>query len=197
MRGSTPDGSMGRPQDSISAGPLRLRLEGCLIRSWRAADAASLARHANDREIWLNLRDRFPHPYTSADAEQWVRFAPAQQPEVNFAIEVEGEAVGGIGLVLGEDVERVSAEIGYWLGRAFWGRGIATEALRTLTVHAFGAFHLTRVFALPYARNAASLRVLEKAGYRREGVLRRSAVKDGQLLDQVLYAITDLEVEAR
>jgi RimJ/RimL family protein N-acetyltransferase len=108
-------------------------------------------------------------------------------PECNFAMAVEGLAVGGIGLHLQGDVERVSAEIGYWLGESFWGRGIATEALGAVTRYGIETYHLTRVFALPFAHNTASCRVLEKAGYRLEGRLRRSAIKDGQIVDQLQY----------
>jgi RimJ/RimL family protein N-acetyltransferase len=147
--------------------------------------------------VWLNLRDRFPHPYTRPDAESWVRFAAGATPETNFAIAVDGQAVGGIGLVLHDDVERCSAEIGYWLGRAFWGRGLATAAVRGLTGHAFAAHTLTRVYALPFADNAASIRVLEKAGYQLEGRLRRAAVKDGRVRDQAVYAITDEDLRLR
>jgi RimJ/RimL family protein N-acetyltransferase len=177
--------------------PLRLDCGPCVIRSWRPGDEDALARHANDRGVWLNLRDRFPHPYTRSDAEQWVRFASGRTPETAFAIAVEDQAVGGIGLELHDDVERCAAEIGYWLGRTFWGRGLATAAVRGLTAHAFEAHGLTRVYALPFADNAASARVLEKAGYRLEGRLRRSAVKDGRVRDQLLYAITDEDLRAR
>lgn len=165
----------------------------CILRPWRAGDEVSLVRHADNREVWLNLRDRFPHPYTPADAEAWVRIATARRPQTNLAISVDGEAVGGVSLMLHDDVERLSAEIGYWLGEAFWGRGIMSAAVRASTEYAFSTFRLTRVYALPFARNAASLRVLEKAGYTREGVLRRSVVKDGEILDQVVFAVTDLD----
>jgi RimJ/RimL family protein N-acetyltransferase len=163
----------------------------CVVRSWRCGDEDSLARHADDPGVWLNLRDRFPHPYTRADAEHWVRFASGQTPETAFAIDLGGQAVGGIGVELHGDIERCSAEVGYWLGRAFWGRGLATAAVRGLTAHALGTYSLTRVYALPFADNPASLRVLEKAGFRLEGRLRRSAVKDGVVRDQLLYAVTD------
>lgn len=165
----------------------------CRLRPWRIGDEPSLVLHANNREIWLNLRDRFPHPYTSADAEAWVQIATSRTPQTNFAIDVLGEAVGGVSLMLHDDVERISAEIGYWLGVHFWGRGIMSAAVRGATQYAFDTFELTRVYALPYARNEASLRVLEKAGYQREGRLRRSAIKDNVVLDQVLYATTDLD----
>jgi ribosomal-protein-alanine N-acetyltransferase len=171
--------------------PLHLDCGRCVVRSWRPGDEDSLARHANDRGVWLNLRDRFPHPYTRPDAEQWVRFASGRTPETAFAIALDGQAVGGIGIELHDDIERCAAEIGYWLGRAFWGRGLATAAVRGLTDHAFRTHALTRVFAVPFADNAASIRVLEKAGYCCEGRLRRAAVKDGQVRDQAVYAVTD------
>ena len=111
-------------------------------------------------------------------------------PETNFAIAVGDEAVGGIGFTLGMDVERCSAELGYWLGEAFWGRGITTAAVRAATQYAMTTYDLTRVFAVPFVENAASCRVLEKVGFVRECVMRRSAVKDGRVMDQVLYAFT-------
>ena len=165
-----------------------IHLSRCDVRSWEARDVDSIAAHANNRELWLNLRDRFPHPYTRADAQAFIRASRKSEPECNFAIAVDGKAVGGIGFHLQGDVERVSAEIGYWLGQPFWGRGIATEALVALTTHAIDTHGLTRVFALPFAFNAASCRVLEKAGYVLEARLRRSAIKDGRVVDQMQYA---------
>lgn len=163
----------------------------CLLRSWRPGDEESLCRHANDRGVWINLRDGFPHPYTPADAQYWVEFASTHKNRTALAIDVNGEAVGGIGLVLHDDIERVSGEIGYWLGREFWDRGVTSAAVRGFSLYAFEEFDLTRIFAVPFARNGASSRVLEKAGYRLEGVMRRSAIKDGEILDQLLYAMTD------
>jgi RimJ/RimL family protein N-acetyltransferase len=163
-------------------------LKRCTVRSWRLTDAPSVARHANNRKIWLHLRDRFPHPYTLADAEQFIAGALSRRPETFFAIEVDGEAAGSIGFGLQEDVERVSAEIGYWLAEPYWGRGITTEALVAVTRHAIENHGLTRVWAVPFEGNAASFRVLEKAGYVCEARMRRSAIKDGKILDQLLYA---------
>ncbi|HEU4632176.1 MAG TPA: GNAT family protein [Gemmatimonadaceae bacterium] len=163
----------------------------CRLRPLAPTDAESLARHANDRGIWLNLRDRFPHPYTLEDARSYIAHVAGQEPATSLAIEVDGSAVGGISLMPGHDIERVSAEIGYWIGRAYWGRGIATAAIRGATGYALTTLGFRRVFAVPFVRNAASVRALEKAGYVREGVMRRSAVKDGALLDQYLYAAYD------
>ena len=160
----------------------------CLVRSWRTSDLASLVAHANNRKIWINLRDRFPYPYTFRDGRAFIRAARAMEPETFFAIAVDGAAVGGIGLVLQSDVDRISAEVGYWLGEALWGRGITTDALRAITPYAIEQFGLSRLFAVPFAHNTASCRVLEKAGYVLEARLRRSAIKDGVITDQFQYS---------
>jgi RimJ/RimL family protein N-acetyltransferase len=159
-----------------------------LLRPLEASDAESLARHANDHDVWRNLRDRFPHPYTTADAEAYIAHVAARKVQTSFGIVVEGEAIGSISLMLGEDIARQAAEVGYWIGRAFWGRGIMVEALRATTRYAFQQLELIRVFAVPFATTARSARVLEKAGYVQEGVMRKSAVKEGVILDQLLYA---------
>ncbi|HUR95299.1 MAG TPA: GNAT family N-acetyltransferase [Gemmatimonadales bacterium] len=168
---------------------MELDLPGCRIRSWRPGDEPSLSRHASSRKIWLNVRDRFPHPYTLAAAESWVAHAAAADPETQFAIEVDGEAAGGIGLFLQEDVSRFTAEIGYWLGEAYWGRGLATAVVRRFTDYAFDTFDLNRIYGNIFDWNEASVRVLEKAGYEFEGRHRRAAVKDGQVVDNLLYAV--------
>jgi len=165
-----------------------LRLKSCDVRSWEASDVEALARHANNRNIWINLRDAFPHPYTKQHARDFIRTTRQRTPETLFAIAVDKEAVGGVGFVLHPDVERVSAEIGYWLAEPFWGRGITTDALKGVTEHAIATYGLTRIYALPFAWNTASCRVLEKAGYVLEARLRCSAIKDGRLTDQLQYA---------
>ncbi|MEP6742683.1 MAG: GNAT family protein [bacterium] len=167
---------------------MHLECGPCTIRSWRYGDEETLPLHANNRKIWLNLRDAFPHPYARSDAKRWLQHVVGHTPETNFAIDVDGEAVGGIAVVLQQDVERCSAEVGYWLSEDYWGRGIMTAALKSFTEYAFQEFKLTRVYAVPFARNVASIKVLEKAGYVCEGVLRRSAIKDGEVLDQLMYA---------
>jgi ribosomal-protein-alanine N-acetyltransferase len=153
-----------------------------------AADAESIAHHANDHGVWQNLRDRFPHPYTVADAEAYIGHVTSRPVQTSFGIVVEGQAIGSISLMLGDDIARQSAEVGYWIGRAFWGRGIMVEALKATTRYAFEQLELARVFAVPFATTSRSAKVLEKAGYVREGVMRHSAVKEGMLLDQLLYA---------
>lgn len=168
---------------------MELRLSRCTLRPWRRRDVAALVRHADDREVWIHLRDLFPHPYTRKDARRWIRMTRSHPPGTTFAIEIDGEACGGIGIRIGGDVYHRSAEIGYWLGRAHWGRGVATEAVIAMTEHALARFDLCRIWAGVFSWNPASMRVLEKAGYQREGVLRDAVTKDGRTGDQVVYAV--------
>jgi ribosomal-protein-alanine N-acetyltransferase len=165
-----------------------LELGDVTVRSWRKDDLKSLVEHANNPNIAANLRDQFPHPYTRRDAIEFLDYAHTQEPECSFAIEYSGEASGGVGFLIGRDIARISAEMGYWLSEELWGRGIATRAVTAMSDWAFEHYDLTRVFAMAFAHNAASIRVLEKSGFEREGVLRRSAVKNGVVLDQVLFA---------
>lgn len=145
-------------------------------------------KHANNRKVWLNMRDAFPHPYTAASAQAFLEIVAAQNPVTFFAIATPEEAMGGIGVTLSQDVHRLTAEVGYWLGEPYWGKGIMTETVVEFTGYSFDRFGLFRIYAEPYADNAASCRVLEKAGYTLEGRLRASVIKDGRILDQFLYA---------
>ena len=154
-------------------------------------DVDAVVRHANNINVARQLRDRFPHPYTRANAMAFLKSAVANSDASNLAIEVDNAAAGAIGYVRGTDVERYSAEIGYWLGELYWRRGIASEALILMTDYAFSTLNLLRLFALPFADNAQSIRVLEKAGYTREAILRASSVKHGVVRDQALYALVN------
>jgi RimJ/RimL family protein N-acetyltransferase len=165
-----------------------LPLRACVIRSWSLDDAAALPRYANNRRIAVNLRDLFPYPYTRADAERFLAHAVTQQPETDFAIATADEVIGGIGLRLGIDIHRRTAEIGYWLAEPFWGRGVMSEAVAAFTAYAFWTFDLVRIFAEVFANNPASARVLEKAGFLCEGRLRARICKEGRILDALLYA---------
>lgn len=167
---------------------MEIVLSRCVVRSFRPDDASSLARHANNRRVWMNLRDQFPHPYSLSDAERFIGEAAGLEPQTHFAIAVDGAAAGAVGLHLKKDIRRRSAEIGYWLGEELWGRGIATEAVRALTGHAFARFDLARLYAGVFEGNHASMRVLEKAGYTREARLRKAITKDGRTIDLLLYA---------
>ncbi len=167
---------------------MEIRIGDCMIRDLQESDAPSISRYANNRKIWMNLRDIFPHPYRITDARKFLTQVMQNEPRAAFAVATEEEAIGTIGLVLGTDVHRFTAELGYWLAEPFWNKGIMTRAVRKMLDYAFDRFPLYRIYAEPYTTNPASARVLEKAGFHREGILRSSVFKDGRVLDQWLYA---------
>ena len=162
-----------------------------ILRPWREGDAASIARYADNPKIAASLRDVFPWPYRRQDAVTFVASCIQNEGrgQLARAIEADGKAVGSITLTLGSDVYRRSAELGYWLGEPFWGRGIMTRAVREMCALGFAAWDIAGIHAAPYARNAASRRVLEKAGFTLEGTLRRSVCKNGEMLDACIYAL--------
>ncbi len=158
------------------------------IRDWVAKDAGSIAKYANNRKIARWLRDRFPHPYLRSDAEMFLSVVAQQDPRTTFAIATQDEAIGGIGLEFGADVHRFTAELGYWLGEPFWGRGIVTDAVRCFTAWAFENFEVHRIYSAVFEGNHGSVRVLEKSGFQREGCLQASVFKNGRIMNQLLYA---------
>jgi ribosomal-protein-alanine N-acetyltransferase len=162
--------------------------DGYRIRPWRRGDEPALVRYANNPKVAGKLRDAFPHPYTPADAQAWIDRAARQDPETSYAVAAAEEAIGGIGLLLGSDVFRRSAELGYWLGEPFWGRGITTRAVAAFCHWAFARFDLLRIEAGVFAGNPASERVLAKCGFAFEGRLRQAVTKGGRALDVLLYA---------
>lgn len=168
--------------------PFATALPDCVLRPWRAADKAALVRLANNRRIWRNMTHTFPHPYTEADADLWLEIAADPGASLQLAIEVEGQVAGGAGAIAGEGIYCATAQFGYWLGEAFWGRGIASAAAGALAGHIGREALFARLEAQVFQWNPASMRVLEKAGFTREAVLRCAATKDGLLIDTVLYA---------
>ena len=163
------------------------------LREWRSGDEAALVKYANNRNIWINLQDRFPHPYTMADAQDWVRLNLNRSPVTNLAIATAEEAIGAVGLMLQDDVHRHSAEVGYWLAEPFWGRGIMTAALRVMVDYAFDTLGLVRLYATHFAWNPASGRVMQKAGFTYEGRLKSAVIKDGKTTDALFYALVRME----
>ena len=158
------------------------------VRDWRKDDLDALLRYANNPKIAGNLRDQFPHPYTRRDGIEYLNYVRAMDVPMSFAMEYGGEAVGGVGFKLGIDIARLSVETGYWLAEPFWGRGLTTRAVTATSDWAFDNYKVVRIFATAFSHNVASIRVLEKSGFHREGVMRRSAIKNGVILDQILYA---------
>ena len=159
------------------------------LRPWQPGDEAALAKYGNNRAIWRNLGDRFPHPYTAKDAEDWVKLSNTSDPPTFLAIASADEAIGSIGLRPQDDVHFRSAELGYWLGEPFWGQGIGTRAVRAFSEYAFNSFDFVRLFAIVFEWNPASARVLEKAGFTLEARMRKSATKDGGIVAELLYAL--------
>jgi len=168
--------------------PVKIALEDALLRPWRSEDAEALARNANEREITRSLRDAFPHPYSLEHARAWLASVCPVRPVRFFAIEIEGEAAGGIGVSRLDDIYRHTGEIAYWLAKRHWNRGIVSQAVDAITRYAFTELDLARLQAGVLAWNVGSIRVLEKCGYVREGLQRRGAYKEGQFADLVLFA---------
>ena len=154
---------------------MQLTGERCIVRPWRLSDAKPIAAQANNTRVARQLRDRFPHPYTVGDARTFIESVTDVHPVTTFAIDVAGEPVGGIGFSPGTDVERYSAEIGYWIGEQYWGRGIVAEAVRLVSEYAFQDCGLLRLYALPFADNEQSMWCWKRPGTRRKRSCGRAA----------------------
>lgn len=163
----------------------------CLIRQWRLEDRDALAENLNNRKILDNLRDGLPYPYTPGDAEAYIRsmLAEDQDKTFAFAIEADGRVIGSIGVFRCDNIHFRTAELGYYIGEPYWGKGYTTSAVRQICRHVFETTDIIRIFAEPFAHNTASCRVLEKAGFQLEGTLRSNAIKNGAVLDMKLYAL--------
>ena len=173
---------------------IKSKQENFRLREWKLTDIDSLAKHINNVKIWNNVRDGLPYPYTMLDADKYIRMVQAQPYVQNFAIEVAGEAVGGVGIVPLTDVERLSAEVGYWLGEAYWGWGITSEAVALLVDYVFRETGIIRLFASVYEYNPASMKVLEKVGFTRQAILRDAAIKNGRVIDMYYYDLIKREI---
>lgn len=152
-------------------------------------DLDSLVKYANNANIAKNMTDQFPHPYKESNAKDFIMYATAVPPVHIFAIDVNGEAIGGIGVHPQSDVQRKNAELGYWLGEPFWGKGIITKAIPQVVDFAFKTFDINRVYARPFGTNGASKKVLEKTGFKREAHLKNSLFKNGEYVDELIYAV--------
>ncbi len=169
---------------------MRIDLTHCSIRNWREDDLDRLVRLADNRKIWLALRDRFPSPYTRDAGKEWLGVVLAASPPTTFVIAVEDQLAGSIGIIPGTDIYARTAEVGYWLGEEYWGRGLAAEALNGFAPWVFEEFKLARLWAAVFVNNPGSARVLEKAGFVREATFKNAAVKDGHVIDEWIYART-------
>ena len=164
---------------------------GCSLRRWRKEDGAALAALLNNRKILDMLRDGLPFPYTEQDADDYIRAMLSADPEQSFAFAVTAEdrVIGSIGAFRQGNIHRRTAELGYYLGEDYWGRGYMTDAVRQLCGYIFENTDIVRIFAEPFSHNIASCRVLEKAGFVCEGTLRGNAEKNGEIVDMKMYAL--------
>ena len=166
---------------------MQIRTPTSILRDWTSDDIGSLVRHANNPRVAAMMRDAFPSPYTKDDARRFIDLATTPGPRLFLAIEVDGEAQGGIGIHPYDDVHRRSAEIGYWLSESCWGRGITTDAVRAIVPIAFIAFDIIRLQAGIFSSNRASMRVLEKCGFVQEAVHTNAITKNGVTMDEIVY----------
>ena len=154
------------------------------LRQLNLSDKSDLAKLANNKEIWNNLRDYIPHPYDENDAEFFINLTRQEKPKQNFAIEFKGQLCGVIGLIIQKDVYRKSAEIGYWIGKPFWGLGITTKAVELITEYGFGKLKLNRIYTGIFEYNIASMRVLEKNEFKKEGIFKNAILKNDKVYDE-------------
>ena len=161
-----------------------------LLREWQLSDKKSLAENANNINIWNNVRDYFPYPYSEKDGEVFIKTVLSNpKPAADMAIVIDGKAVGGVGIIPQDDVAKISAEIGYWLGESYWNRGIMTDAVKEMVAYVFAHFPLQKIYAPVFDFNIASQKVLQKAGFEREAVLKQAAVKNGKIIDLHYYSL--------
>ncbi len=164
----------------------------CILRKWKLDDAKELAEAISNKKIQDNLRDGLPYPYTEADGKAFISdmLAADEHFTFAFAITYDDKVIGSIGVFRQENIHSRTAELGYYIAEAYWGRGIMTEAVKQACGYVFANSDILRIYAEPFAHNTASCRVLEKAGFQYEGTLRQNAVKNGQVIDMKMYAIT-------
>ncbi|MBC7552746.1 MAG: GNAT family N-acetyltransferase [Taibaiella sp.] len=159
------------------------------LRPWQPNDLDSLVKNADNFNIARFMTDKFPYPYTREHGEAFLQMASLRDPVNIFAMDVDGLAVGGIGIFPQDDIMRKNAELGYWLGEAHWGRGITTRAIEEMTAYAFRTFDIARIYARPFGANLASQKVLEKNGFKLEATIPQAIFKNGSYDDELIYAI--------
>jgi RimJ/RimL family protein N-acetyltransferase len=168
---------------------MKLRFDKYCIRDFLPEDVKSLVKYANNYEVSRFLRDAFPHPYTKDDAERWINFVSQERFNLAFAIADEKELIGGIGAMPNQDVNRFTSEIGYWLAKPFWNKGIVTKAVRTFCNYLFTNYNFNHLTASIYEGNDASIKVIQKVGFVLEGVMRKNVFKENRFLDQYIYGL--------
>lgn len=157
------------------------------LRELHLSDKSQLAKLANNKNIWDNLRNTFPYPYSEGDAKSFINRVVEEKPRQNFGIEYNGKLCGVIGVILQRDIYRKSAEIGYWIGEPFWAKGIASKAIELITTYGFEDLKLIRIFAGVFESNTASMKALENNGYKKEGIFKNAIFKNDKFYDEHRY----------
>lgn len=168
----------------------------CRIRKWALSDAKELAAALSNKKVQDNLRDGLPYPYTEQDGTDYISamLSADENETFAFAITVDEKVVGSIGIFRQGNIHRHTAELGYYIAEEYWGKGIMTGAVRQICAYVFEKSDIIRIYAEPFAYNAASCRVLEKAGFQYEGTLRSNAVKNGEVIDMKMYSLLKTEI---
>ncbi len=162
-------------------------MQNIYLRAWKKEDAAALTAIANNKKIWITLRDRFPHPYTIKDAVEWIAHVSTQKPIQSFAIICNDQLAGSAGVLMKDDVYRKTIEIGYFIGEPFWGKGIATKAVALIVDYIKAQFNVVRIYAEVFDHNKASMKVLEKNGFQLEGIRKKSVIKNNVIMDDHVW----------
>ncbi|MBL7829776.1 MAG: GNAT family N-acetyltransferase [Saprospiraceae bacterium] len=165
----------------------------CKLRPWQQSDIESLVKYANNYKITSKLTNKFKYPYTRQNGEQFINMAVSMNPQQIFAIDLDGEAIGSIGIHPQDDIFCRNAELGYWLAEEFWGKGIATEAVKQIVKYGFETFDIDRIFARPFGSNVASQKLLEKSGFTLEAQFAKTIIKNGTYEDELVYGIRQLK----
>lgn len=167
----------------------------CIVRKWRLSDAADLAAVLSNKKIQDNLRDGLPYPYTKQDGREYISAVLSADGDdvYAFAVTIDDKVIGSIGVFRQENIHRRTADLGYYIAEKYWGRGIMTEAVKQVCEYVFDKSDIIRIYAEPFANNTASCKVLEKAGFQCEGILRSNAVKNGKVMDMRMYALLKTE----
>lgn len=158
-----------------------------ILRPWRSSDLDSLVKHADNYNVAKWLTNQFPHPYTYESGKGYIEMVGKDNPTRVFAIEIEGEAAGSIGIFPQTDIHEKSAEIGYWLSEKYWRNGIMSSAVRDIVKYGFDTFDIVRIYAKPFSSNERSQRVLEKAGFALEARFKKALYKNGEFMDELIY----------
>ncbi len=173
---------------------MKIRTDRFTLRDWYNSDAESLAQVANNKRIYDNLRDLFPHPYSLDDAKAFIKMAQQENDKsVLLAVEIEGKAVGSVGIMLKDDVYRKNAEIGYFIGEQYWGKGYMTEIIKELVKYTFSNYDIIRIYAEPFSDNIGSRKALEKAGFKLEVIFKNYVIKNEIIKDSCIYSLLRVE----